>query len=923
MKKILSIFLTLLPILCWSDDFNGWKKLSTEHYLFIFEENDNNTAFELAGYSEEIYKKVTEFFNYYPDQIPVYINSRIDSPNGMFYPIPGSINVYPVYPLNSENSTKGSSWLYELLLHEMVHYVQLQTRKGFFGVLSYPFGKDLAAANGAFLPAWMIEGIAVYLESTMTDGGRGKNQYFNAINKASAIEENYKNIYQLAYTSDLPPYNRIYSSGYALTKYLIDHYGEEIFQKIYLRYIKFPFFGPFFAIKKETGLNLREIYEDFKESEIKKYAPEKKLLSIYPSSKISRNSFSNWTHPVQTEKGILLYRTDLNNNSAIVLLDNKNKDEIIIAETTLMDNSSFNADSSGEKIIFASGEYGLYHTYGISLNSNLYLFENKTTRQISKNQSLFQPAISVDGDYIIAVKRVGSYSKLVSVDQLSGETTDLFIKEQTNIMNPQFSPDSTKIAFVVNDHGYQDIYTMDFNNPQSARPIFSPDRYSEYFPRFISDETISFISDRDGALSLFTFDLESHRMSLIFKDTVGVSDGFIEGDNIHYSTYRTMGYEYRIGTIGDSKPYPIEESGDSPSPVTIGDFETKKYIDWTFPYLWLPKPYVQVSAQEGTAWGFGATVFAGSYGQSGQWILDLNFLPGPGQLNGTFNYSQKLGSSGLMYHLGQNYSEYYNGSDYFWRQKTNQTVQLTWPFYEKSWLNRRNVFSAILSLKHNLFVDSDQSFSFPDSFSDNSSNYLYTGFGLSQNTYNINYPAKALFGGFATFNQLDLSVRLPVFSSTKTSYVIKESGKIAFPLGPEGFLLKTGWKAAYHNRGLSSAAVNARGLSPALVSSDISLYYSLDYLMPIALVDWGLPLGFNIQNIAAAVHFEGISNVQFEGPESSELYGGLELIGTYGYNYGSIPAGAGINFRFFNKGETFNPSEDIKVYFFLSFNSLY
>jgi len=923
MNKILLIFFIFFPVFSWSDDFDGWKKLSTDHYIFIFEESDSNTAFELAGYSEEIYDKVTTFFDFYPKKIHVYLNSRIDSTNGMFFPIPGSITLYPVYPFSSENSTKSTSWLYELLLHEMVHYVQLENRRGFFGALSYPFGKDLSAASGAFLPAWMIEGIAVYLESAFSNGGRGKNQYFEAINRASAIEEDYFSIYQLAYTSDFPPYNRIYSGGYALTNYIIKNYGEDIIQKIYLRYIKFPFFGPFSAIKRETGLSLKEIFENFKKDEINKYAPRKKIPETYPSLKAGTESYSSWTHPVQTEKGILFYRTDLKKNSAIVLLDKNGGEEIVIVETQLMDGSSFNADSSGDKIVFASGDYSLYNTFGLSLISNLYMIENGVTELISENQSIFQPAISGDGESIIAIQRAGSYSKLISVDQKTGTITDLFFKKQTNIMNPVFSPDSTKIAFVVNDHGFQDIYTMDLSNLNSAEPIFTPDLHSEYYPRFINEQTISFISDRDDDLSIYTFNLNSKAMFLIFKDPVGVADGFIDGEKIHYSSYRTKGYEYRVGNIGEAVPYTVNQNEDHPDEITIETFDTKTYLDWSIPYLWLPKPYMQVTTNEGIQWGFGAAVFAGSYGQSGQWIFDLNYLPEPGQFNSTFDYTRKLGTSTLNYSLGQSFNEYFNGLEYFWRQETKQTIGLTFTAYENSRLNWRNVFKTFASFTHKLQVDDFLSFPFADSFSMNSQNYLYAGAGVYLNNFKINYPAKALFGDISIFNQLEFSMILPVLSAAQTSYVIKESGKLALPLGPEGYLLQSAWQAAYHNKGLSSSAVNARGWTPALIRSDVSVYYSLDYLMPIALVDWGMPLGFNIQNIAAAVHLEGLSNFLFEGSESSEFYAGFELVGTYGYNYGKIPAGAGINFRFYNKGEAFNPSEDIKVYFFLSFNSLY
>ncbi|MDA3811893.1 MAG: collagenase [Spirochaetaceae bacterium] len=923
MKRILSIILFILPVLGWSDDFIGWNNIETEHYNFIFEEQNDKTAQELASYGEEIYKLVSNFFDSYPLKINVYINERIDSPNGFFYPIPGSINLYPVYPFNSENSTKSESWLYELLLHEMVHYISLENRKGFFGVFSYIFGKDLAAANGAFLPAWMVEGIAVYLETKYTEGGRGRNKYFEAFNKAAAIENNYYNIYQLAYSSDFPPLNRIYSGGYLLTNYLLQNYGEDIFQKIYLRYVKFPFFGPFNAIKKETGKSLKEIFEDLKSSENIKYESNRKIFDIFPSRKISPETISNWTHPKSTEQGTLLYKTEPDEKSAIVLINTDTGEEQILIETSLLDNSAFTSDSTGNVLAFAKGDYSLYHMYGSALLSNIYLYKDGKTRRLTEKQSLFQPALSNDGKKLIAVQRIGSYSRLVSIDLLSGSISVLFAKTGTNIMNPVFSPSSEKIAFVMNDHGYQDIFIMNTSEKNSAIPLFSIDIESEYYPRFINEDSLSFISDRDDDLSLFTYDLKLKELNLVFKDPVGVADGFLKNDKIYYTTYRTNGYEFHVGELNHIEQFPLNKKSEIPTSEKQKPIAVQNYIDWTIPYLWLPKLEIKMSSTEGIQTGLGAIVFAGSYGQSGEWIFNFNYTPGLGQLNGSFDFSQKLGTSTFYYNFEQTYNELIKGVYYIWRQSTNQSLALILPLFEQNKLNWRNVLQTYVSFSHKFQISDYNTFSFENSFSKNSENYLYAGTGLIYNAYKINYPRKSLFGDLSIFNRLDFTVQLPLLSSKVTSYILKDSMAYSLPLGPEGFLVQAGLQGAYHNKGFASQAVSSRGGSPDLVKSDFALLYTLDYFIPIALLDWGMPFGFNIQNLAAAIHFEGISHINFDGSATNQLFCGLEIIGTYGYNYGKIPAGMGINFRIYNQGEPFNPADDIRLYFFLSYKSIY
>lgn len=921
-RFFLLFFLLNSQILTWADDFSGWKSISTKHFTFIFEEFDRETAFELSGYGEEIYSLVTDYFNYRPKNISVYINSRVDSPNGNFYPIPGSIDLYPVYPLYSANTTKSRSWLYELLLHEMVHYVQLENPVGIFGGLSRVLGRDLASANGAFLPAWMVEGIAVYLESQGTEGGRGNNLYFQSIMKAAAWENDYFTINQLAYSSDYPPYDRIYSGGYVLTKYLIDTFGEDIINRIYRRYVRFPLFGPFYAIKKETGKSLKEIFEDMKEAEKYKYRRSFAEASKYKSRSLSPSApiIGDYSHPIETERGIIAYRKEQTSPSSLVLINRETGREQVLANAILMDGSSFSADEKGERIIFSSPSIELYHSYGRALISDLYILEEGKIVKLTEGLSLSHPAISRNGKTIIAVQRSGSYSKLVGVNPETGETEKLFARNQSNIMNPQFSQDGKEIVFTLNERGYQDIWVMETGNPRSARALTGQNHSSEYYPRFTKEGNISFISDRDGDLGLYLFDRKSNTTNLIFKDPVSVADAYYSNGEVIYQSYRTNGYVLRKGMARISIDPVIWDSGTPPKAISIVKKEMKNHADFAIPYLWLPFPYFQNSVSEGILWGVGTAFFAGSVSQSTQWVMDISYLPEPGQLVGTLDYNRKIGRTTLSYNLEQSYEEIDSGAA--WQQKTKQTVSLSYPLFEKMYGNTRHVMQNYFNGTYILSASEGSPFSLTDSASMAPDNYLFGGTGLTHSIYRINNAPTALFGGIRMDSRLDLSLLFPILSAEKTSLIIKESSKISIPFSQRGTLWHTAWDIAWNNRGYASSAVKARGWTSSSVPSDLSFYYTTSLQVPIALVDWGLPLGFNVQNLALALNFEGISHVLFDGLTSHQFYGSFEFIGTYGYNYGATPFGAGISFRFYRDKLVFDPAKDLQFYFFFSFDSL-
>ncbi|MBN2656599.1 MAG: hypothetical protein JXR86_06030 [Spirochaetales bacterium] len=883
------------------------------------------TALELSSYGEEIYSLISDFFDYRPPRIYVYINSRVDSPNGNFYPLPGSIVLYPVYPLGSENTTKSSSWLYELLLHEMVHYVQLEKPIGIFGGLSRILGKDLASANGAFLPAWMVEGIAVYLESKHTAGGRGNNLYFQAFTKAAAWERKYPAVNQLAYSSDFPPYNRIYSYGYILTEYLMRTYGEDIMNRIYSRYVRFPLLGPFHAIKKETGRNLSEIYGNMIAAEKEKYISAFSEASPYSSKKISPAGeiIGDRIHPVPTDRGTILYRRDQQSPPALILIDNEGG-ETLILETGLTEGSSFSADLMGETLVFAAPDYSMYHSYGYSLVSDLFILKGGTTEKLTKGESLYQPAISPSGDHITAVQRRGSYTRLVSVDKENGSVSVLFERQNTNVMNPVFSPKGDELVFTLNEKGQQDIWLLKLADPSSAAPLFGQTEDMAYHPRFTDRGDITFISDRDGSLSLYLHEKERNRTTLIFKDPVGVADAYLKKGKVFYQAYRTKGYGFLEGAPreGQTVAFGAETTAET-SGADTADWspEISRHRDLALPYLWLPRPFVENSQSEGLIWGAGAAVFAGSVSQSTTWQLNLGFFPGPLQLTGSLEYSRKIGKAALSYSIEQNYKEYVVNSETLWNQSTDQTLLFSYPLLESGTLNYRQVLQNYVYGNHRLSTFDKTPFSFVDGFKLDNVHFLYGGAGISHDFFRINNARSALFGGSGIHNQLDLSILLPLLSADRTSLIVRESGNASLSLSQRGTRWKTDWQAAWHNGGYASSAVKARGWTAEYSASDFSFYYSTSLQVPIALVDWGMPLGVNIQNLAFALNLEGISHVQIEGPEYNRFYGSLEFIGTYGYNYGATPFGAGVSFRFYNDGFNFDPAADIALYFFLSFNS--
>lgn len=205
MKKITALMILFLSgIHLYSGSASGWKQINTDHFEIVFQESDRTEALEVAGFCEDVYRRVTDFFKSYPKNIKCIIHGEIDSANGYFSPAPPQINLFTSEPSIPLISALNGNWLRLLLTHELTHYVNLTMGKGPFHYLSKVFGKGISSVPSGFIPLWAVEGIAVKLETDLTEGGRGRNPFFEMKYKSEILEDSFYSWKKAAYPSSFP-----------------------------------------------------------------------------------------------------------------------------------------------------------------------------------------------------------------------------------------------------------------------------------------------------------------------------------------------------------------------------------------------------------------------------------------------------------------------------------------------------------------------------------------------------------------------------------------------------------------------------------------------------------------------------------------------------------------------------------------------
>ncbi|MBY0415723.1 MAG: hypothetical protein K2Q18_16235 [Bdellovibrionales bacterium] len=144
-----------------------------------FDERDLEIALKVKKIIEKDLIKVINYFQYVP-AATVHFNvdpyTRLTNGNATPFPTP-TINLYNFPASNSEHLIVLEDWMRGLVFHEFTHITHLDQTRGYLKFFRYFIG-SVATIPTSVVPRWFVEGIAVWSESHLIDGGRLNNPLF-------------------------------------------------------------------------------------------------------------------------------------------------------------------------------------------------------------------------------------------------------------------------------------------------------------------------------------------------------------------------------------------------------------------------------------------------------------------------------------------------------------------------------------------------------------------------------------------------------------------------------------------------------------------------------------------------------------------------------------------------------------------------
>ncbi len=589
MKKALAaiIVLTIAASACAQSEYFGqnkvqykyyqWQYIQTHNFDIYFDKGEDSLAYFAAGVLENALTIVSEQLNHeLTSRVPVIIYTSPNDfqqtnvvPDLLPEGVGGFTEVFKnrvVVPFDGSYEN-----FRHVLHHELTHAVT-------FNLLYENAISSLISRQALFeQPLWLAEGFAEYSSR--------KGWTFEAdMYVRDAIIEDY-----------LPPIPQMfgllnYTAGHALIIYLAETYGEQKIAELNNK-------GKLLitidrAVDASFGTDLEKISKDWHRELRRIYWPE--LAKRQTTAEIGRMLTDHQKDGSQINKNPIWspkkdriaitsdrsspqdgYSDRFTDIFVVSAIDGTVIDKLVSAEKSgdLESLHSYFSGISwspeGDKLVFVSKSHGMDALFFVDANTK------KIYRRFQPGlDGLRGPDWSAQGDKIIVTGIENGRADLYLLD-LNTDKFKQLMSDDYDDLDPDFSPDGTKIAFTsdrpVNNsddttfvYGHYNIFIYDLANDQIT--ALTDDKTQSTEPDYSPDgNLLAYASYKNGISNIYIHDFSTGKDYPITNTLTGVfsPSWSPDGDKIAVSVFNYYGYD--VAVIKDIKP------------ITDGDLEPTSF----------------------------------------------------------------------------------------------------------------------------------------------------------------------------------------------------------------------------------------------------------------------------------------------------------------------------------------------------------
>ncbi|MCG6969524.1 MAG: hypothetical protein LJE85_07135 [Gammaproteobacteria bacterium] len=594
----------------------SWKTIHTPHFQIHYHDGELDLAKELAEIAEKTHSQLSQYFEWDPAApTQVILTDRMDFSNGWATPVPRNTMTIIVSPPDEINSLEDyDNWLALVFIHEYTHILHLDKVFGAPALLRKIFGRyDLFFPN-AFQPAWVLEGIATYIETDdVKNVGRGQNTSFKTLMRLD-VEHGIKPIHQVNQPMvSWPAGTTRYLYGVYFMEFIRDRYGDEELRNWLHQYSNNFFWFINMNAKHTLGKDFNQLWLEFESYLEERFRPtieSIKAAGVTEGTNISNAGyFTGYPHALPN--GDVYYvKDDFASHQALMVLKNGTTQP---KKLTDVNGERFDIHPDAG-IVMARIELNK----SVNYFSDLYRidFKGNETR-LTKGKRYTYAAWSPDGQRIVAVHN-DTGNKALHLLSDKGEFIETLWQGSNKevISQPDWSPDGKKVIAAVWRPGSQ-WNLEEFSLQSKTWHKLTQTPFIEGQPQYTADgSAVLFIADYNGVFNVMRMELNTGKI-VSLTNLLGGAYSVTptpDGKGIYYMGIHPDGYDvYHLTQVHEDpvQPQPPGQPAAQPSKNPLKDIK----IDDSFsadkaeisaynglaklaPTVWLPTLYLDNDVAE-------------------------------------------------------------------------------------------------------------------------------------------------------------------------------------------------------------------------------------------------------------------------------------------------------------------------------------
>ena len=553
-----------------------WYTIKGEHVEVHYHNGAERTAKVVAKIADEIWDPICSLYGYEPATTHYVIKDIDDYSNGATYFFDNKIEIWTSA---LDFDLRGThNWLRNVISHEFTHLVQIQAAMKLsrslpaiflqvlnyqeerrpdilYGYPNYVVSFPVATVN---IPAWFAEGTAQYMRQEFNYDNWDSHR--DMILRSYVLDENMLTWEQMGVFGKTSLGNEsVYNSGFALTRYIAQKYGEDKLRKITEKLGSFGNFTIDAAFEDVLGKNGTEIYNEWTGYLKNDYGNriEKILANLVEGEKIAEKGFGNF-YPTFSSDGKKIYyisnkSSDYFSPSRIYEYDiETGKEKLLVGNVR----STYSFIPGQNKILYSKITEDNPNWYNVH-DIYIYDVDQEDEIRLTKNLRANQPSVSKDGKKIVFLFQKDGTTNLALVDSDGTNFKQLTNFENgEQVYNPKFSNDDSYIIFDYSYHQTRDIGKISIKGGEHEFIIKT--KSDERNPVFDANGNIIYASDETGIFNIYSFDPSTKERKQLTNVIGGAFMPAInsEGD-ITYAGYTSAGY--KIYLIENDSQENVEE----------------------------------------------------------------------------------------------------------------------------------------------------------------------------------------------------------------------------------------------------------------------------------------------------------------------------------------------------------------------------